>query len=138
MRDLLINFSMKDEFAQVDSCIVAISSHGSLTASKELAINGCDDVDQSNPLLCNEVISYFNSDECKLRAGQPKVFIIQACRLVLIGKEKYLNLDCNIVRLIIVAHICFGRESDKFSFPRPYDSNARVDFGFAVDRYEPF
>lgn len=78
MRHLLKEFAAQEELSKVDSIIVAISSHGNLTQSKELMIWSSDDMDESDPILVHEVISLF--DDCKLPKGQPKIFCINACR----------------------------------------------------------
>lgn len=89
MRKLLQDFSKYDALAKVDSCVVAISSHGHIVDFHHV-VDGTNDQDLTNLLLCDEIISLFNSKECKLRPGCPKIFIIQACRgkCVLYGGEK--------------------------------------------------
>ncbi|XP_034242130.1 caspase-2-like isoform X2 [Thrips palmi] len=78
MRRLLKEFAAKEDLSTVDSLIVAISSHGKVNDSMELMICSSDDLDESDPILVNEVISLF--DCCKLPQGQPKIFCINACR----------------------------------------------------------
>lgn len=76
---LLKEFAAREDLSKVDSLIVAISSHGKVTKSKELMIYSSDDRDdESDPILVNEVISLF--DKCRLPQGQPKIFCINACR----------------------------------------------------------
>lgn len=92
MWDLLLRFSSQETLAKVDSCIVLISSHGDILETRsrdrniterELYIDGVDDITSQNAgnhLLCKDIIALFNSDQCKLRKGCPKIFILQACR----------------------------------------------------------
>lgn len=78
MWHLLTEFAAREDFSEVDSLIVAISSHGQVTPSKEMMIFSSDDLDESDPILVHDVISLF--DNCKLPHGQPKIFCINACR----------------------------------------------------------
>ncbi|XP_069042953.1 caspase-14-like isoform X3 [Lepisosteus oculatus] len=56
---------------QVRCCVVVLMAHG-----KEDSILGTD----NQPALLKEIFALFNNKECPKLQGQPKVFIIQACR----------------------------------------------------------
>ncbi|KAK3930452.1 Caspase-2 [Frankliniella fusca] len=89
MWDLLKKFACREDLAEVDSCVVLISSHGNIHTSDSsdrnihehnLYIDGVNDITRQKPLFCNDIIELFNSDSCKLQRGCPKIFIFQACR----------------------------------------------------------
>lgn len=82
MRQALTEFSQLPLLQEVDSCIVAVMSHG----AKGGVIFGTDGrVDSSGPvrdtyIFTTEIREYFGAISCPCMSGKPKLFIIQACR----------------------------------------------------------
>lgn len=71
MRHILRKFADLPAHASVDSCIVAISSHG-----ENSRIVGTD----NEYIFMEDVLDMFNNEKCPKLKGKPKLFFIQACR----------------------------------------------------------
>ena len=71
MTNVVQQFSRMDKHRAVDSCVVAILSHG-----LDGEIYGTD----GDLVPLDLLIHYFNGDNCENLQTKPKVFIIQACR----------------------------------------------------------
>ncbi|KAG5319858.1 DRONC Caspase, partial [Acromyrmex heyeri] len=89
MKDIIKEFSKRDDLNKVDSCFVIITSHGMEDEESNTEIQGIDyhiASRQTNyeKVLCTEVCDYFTAEACPQLAEKPKIFIFQLCR----GKKK--------------------------------------------------
>ncbi|XP_064611430.1 caspase-2-like isoform X2 [Liolophura sinensis] len=72
MKDMVKTYSELDVHNHVDSCIMAILSHGDLNGM----VYGVDGI----RVNFKEMYGCFNIDKCPQLQGKPKLFILQACR----------------------------------------------------------
>ncbi|KYN10178.1 PREDICTED: caspase Dronc-like isoform X2 [Trachymyrmex cornetzi] len=89
MKDIIKEFSKRDDLNKVDSCFVIVTSHGMEDEESNTEIQGTDyhiASRQANyeKVLCTEVCDYFTAEACPQLAEKPKIFIFQLCR----GKKK--------------------------------------------------
>jgi len=85
MKDIIKEFSKRDDLNKVDSCFVIITSHGMEDEESNTEIQGTDyhiASRQANyeKVLCTEVCDYFTAEACPQLAEKPKIFIFQLCR----------------------------------------------------------
>ncbi|XP_059582807.1 caspase-2 isoform X3 [Alligator mississippiensis] len=85
MQETLQKFSQKPTHQEVDSCIVALLSHG-----VEGGVYGID----GKLLQLQEVFRLFDNANCLNLQNKPKMFFIQACRGGVSGTHIHLPLPC--------------------------------------------
>lgn len=87
MREVVRDFSKRDDLKRVDSCFVIITSHGTQDEKGSTEIQGIDYMHASmdkqgnyQKILCQDVMNYFTAEACPHLAEKPKIFIFQLCR----------------------------------------------------------
>ncbi|XP_032683333.1 caspase Dronc [Odontomachus brunneus] len=81
IKDVVREFSKRSDLSNVDSCFVIISSHGTQNKEHHSEIQGVDyGKEDSEGVVCNDILEYFSVDACPQMANKPKIFIFQLCR----------------------------------------------------------
>ncbi|XP_014771239.1 caspase-2 [Octopus bimaculoides] len=80
MKLALWGFSQMSLLEKANCCVVAILTHGK-NINQLVGVDG-------NVINLDDVLAYFNAQNCAALVGKPKLFIIQACRDE-ISKESY-------------------------------------------------
>lgn len=85
-------FSRRSDLSNVDSCFVIISSHGTEDEEHHTTeILGVDSGrEDSEKVLCTDILAYFNVEACPQMANKPKIFIFQLCRYVVIVLRSFM------------------------------------------------
>ncbi|CAI9737897.1 caspase-3-like isoform X1 [Octopus vulgaris] len=72
MKLALWGFSQMTLLEKADCCVVALLTHGK-NINQLLGVDG-------NVVHLDDLLAYFNSENCPALVGKPKLFLIQACR----------------------------------------------------------
>lgn len=78
MRQEVQAFAANPEHYEGDSCVVVILSHGTKHGLQGVDSTGRDDDGTTVPV--EDLVAFFNRDNCPALRLKPKLFLIQACR----------------------------------------------------------
>ncbi|XP_044260262.1 caspase Dronc-like [Tribolium madens] len=77
MESTIKNFSKKSSLKNADIAVVVVMSHG--TRNETLGGTEIFGLDEKG-ILVDDLLDFFNEENCKYLKGKPKIFIFQCCR----------------------------------------------------------